>query len=127
MPTPTIMDPNEAYDLTYRTAYAEPFFTKLARDYGIQPRQGTNDVEQMLQQAAVLRQAHDAQIQKQAASRPDLIAMSGQAMSQQFGVQFGQDTGYRMKAAAAHMQANPKLAHAVLSMELAIAQQQAAK
>lgn len=129
MSEPTLVPAETAFATVHQHVYCPVFFTKLARDYGIQPRPGTNDVVEMLEQAAILRQHHDAEIEKQAAAQPDLLSMGRNALQGLFGQQVNPADANEqaIKAAAVHGAQNPELARSILSLEAAIAQQQAAK
>lgn len=116
---PAPMDPADAFAVLHQRVYAPIFFDKLASDYGIRPQ---NDAEAMelLTQASILRQYHDAEQEKQAASQPSLLAQSRQVLTAMFGEQSFDDAEDRsIKHAAANLAMDPELAQAVLSLEAA--------
>lgn len=124
MTTPVqAMPPAEAFTLVHDRVYAPCFFTKLARDYGIRPRPGTNDAERMLTYAAQLRMAHDAQV-KQASAGVDLLDAAGQHLASVLnasGIPIPDAMDNLIKQASVEAAQDPEVAHAVLSLQAAAA------
>ena len=120
---PQVMDPDQAYGVVYQNVYAPAFFEKLASDYSITP-QNDREAMDMLTMASQLRQAHDANIEKQAAAGTDRMGQAKQHLNSQLagmGLAPQQDTQIQqlIKQAAHRGASDPNLAHAILSMQVA--------
>lgn len=117
--------PETAFATVHNRVYAPCFFTKLARDFNIRPRPGTDDAEKMLNMAAQLRQAHDEQVKVAAAGDGSLLDAAGQHLQKvlnQAGYQIPDPQDQLIKRAAAEVAQDPEIAHAVLSLQSAAAQ-----
>lgn len=117
MPNPTPLSAEQAYTTIYQRVYAPVFFHKLAEDYGIRPANETEAVE-MLHQAAQLRAAHDAQVQKQANDQGSLLARSRDNLNKVLGQSFDPQHENLIKRAADELSADPELVRAALSLQL---------
>lgn len=106
---------SQAYQVLHNEVYAPVFFTKLARDYGINAE--TPEQQQaMLTQAAQIRLAHDAEQEKQGTDLNSLLVKSANLLQQRLGGPPAQQNENLVKEAAAELAASrPHLAHALLS------------
>lgn len=119
---PQAYDPDTAYAIVHQRVYVPAFFEKLAKDYNWRP-QNQQEVQTALQMAAQLREAFDAEQEKQAAANNPLLR------AQQHLNQVMKQAGYpslnptpqdlQIKQAAAHGSFDPQLAAAVLSLQAA--------
>lgn len=119
----------DAYATLHEQVYAPAFFHKLASDYGIRP-DGDEEAYELMTMATKLRTAHDTEQQKQASavvsSRKTFLKTAHQrldALMQQHGLAKAAQTENTLqaeiKAAAATLTLDPKLAHAALSIQAA--------
>ncbi len=109
------LDPQQAYNVLHNEVYAPVFFTKLARDYGINA-ETPEQRQSMLQQAAQLRMAYNAEQEKQGTDMNSMLAKSAALLAQRLGGPPAVQNDNLVKQAAADLAVSrPHLAHALLS------------
>jgi hypothetical protein len=122
----TPLDAESAYAVVSQRVYAPRFFEKLAQDFNLRPR-NEQEALQLLTMGSRLRQAYDADQEKQAAQHGG-IGSAYAALEERLGAAPQGDavTERFRKQAAANGALDAELAHAVLSLQLAGVQSAAA-
>lgn len=122
-----LLDADAAYATVYQRVYAPRFFEKLAAaPYGIKPATD-EEALQLLTMGTRLRQAYDADQEKQAAARGSQISGALSALEQRLGATPDNSADERFrKQSSANGSRDPELARAILSLQILADQSRAA-
>jgi len=114
------VDNESAFNLVNTEVYVPVFFTKLANDYGIRPRNAA-EVEQMLSMSAQLREQAELEEKQAAAAGNPLLNSAQQHLNSVLEARGARVSGFNdsiIKKAAAEKAVDPNIAHAILTLHL---------
>jgi hypothetical protein len=121
--------PDQAYDFLYQQIHAPVFFTKLAQDYGIVPRDEA-EAGRLLAMAADLFAAEQQDREKRAGLQGSFIGEAHDSLQRLLGKQAdarnpdAPANDRLVKAAAAELTRDPHVRAAALAYQMYLAQQQ---
>ncbi len=113
-----MLDIDPAYELVNHEVYAPVFFTKLATDYGIRPK-NPQEAQQMLSMASQLRDSFEQEEKQAAAAGNPMLNLAHQHLNSVLASRGHAVTGLNesvIEKAAADKATEPALAHAILSL-----------
>ena len=118
---PVALPPAEAHNALHHRIYAPVLFTKLAKDFGIRPR-NADEQARLLKMAVQLRTGHDRTEMTKSAGQGDFLAEAEAHLERQLhsiGVPVETANDAIVKQAAAELALDPDIAHAMISMQFA--------
>jgi hypothetical protein len=110
------LSPEDAYNVLVAQVHAPVFFEKLARVYGVQPR-NKDEAREFLLMAGQLRNAHEQETVKQAAVGTNLLSEARRDLNKvlaQSGYESLGNEDHGVKQAASAAAQNPLLQEAAL-------------